>query len=208
MTQTMKPDRFDIYMIGVGGQGIGLLSEVLLRAVDHAGLPVRSVDTHGLAQRGGTVESQVRIGAGAHSPLIQAGAADMVVALERHEALRGAGSRLAAGGTLVYYDAEWQPLRVRTREEARVLPETVEEACRRRDARLVRVFREDMPDPRMQNVAVLAEICRRGLVPGVRQEHYEAALDDLLAGPLLENNLKLFRAVVGEMPAGGDILST
>ncbi|MBP2645036.1 MAG: Pyruvate/ketoisovalerate oxidoreductase [Firmicutes bacterium] len=35
----------DIYLIGVGGQGIGLLSEVLLRAADHAGFPVRGVDT-------------------------------------------------------------------------------------------------------------------------------------------------------------------
>ena len=43
---------FNIYLTGVGGQGIGLLSEVVLRAADHAGHPVKSVDTHGLAQRG------------------------------------------------------------------------------------------------------------------------------------------------------------
>jgi len=39
---------FSIYLAGVGGQGIGLLSEIILRAGDHAGLPVKGVDTHGL----------------------------------------------------------------------------------------------------------------------------------------------------------------
>ena len=52
----------NIYLIGVGGQGIGLLSEVLIRAADHAGFGVTGVDTHGLAQRGGIVVSQIKIG--------------------------------------------------------------------------------------------------------------------------------------------------
>ena len=51
----------NIFMIGVGGQGIGLLSEVLLRAADYAALRVKAVDTHGLAQRGGVVVSHLRL---------------------------------------------------------------------------------------------------------------------------------------------------
>ena len=89
---------FNIYMAGVGGQGIGLLSEVLLRAADHAGQPVKSVDTHGLAQRGGIVVSQLRIGQPAYSPLIGAHDADLVIALERHEAMRAAESMLKQAG--------------------------------------------------------------------------------------------------------------
>ena len=53
---------FNIYITGVGGQGIGLLSETLLRSADHAGLNVKAVDTHGLAQRGGIVISHLRFG--------------------------------------------------------------------------------------------------------------------------------------------------
>ena len=53
---------FNIYLTGVGGQGIGLISEIIMRAADHGGHPVKSVDTHGLAQRGGIVVSQIRIG--------------------------------------------------------------------------------------------------------------------------------------------------
>jgi hypothetical protein len=47
----------------------------------------------------------------------------------------------------------------------------------------------------MQNVAVLAEISRQGLVPGVNAGHIEAALNDLLAGPVLEKNLALFHKI-------------
>ena len=96
---------FNIYLAGVGGQGIGLLSEIILRAGDHAGLTVKGVDTHGLAQRGGIVKSQIRIGRHVHSPLIPEGEADIVLALERHEALLAMNLALKNNGTLVYYNA-------------------------------------------------------------------------------------------------------
>ena len=105
---------FNIYLTGVGGQGIGLLSEILLRSADHAGLKVKAVDTHGLAQRGGIVISHLRIGEKVFSPLIFRNQADLVVALERNEALRGLNAALKDNGTLIYYDTSWQPLEVRT----------------------------------------------------------------------------------------------
>ncbi len=61
---------FNIYLCGVGGQGIGLLSEVLLRGGDYAGLKAKAVDTHGLAQRGGIVVSHLRFGSSVFSPMV------------------------------------------------------------------------------------------------------------------------------------------
>ena len=192
----MKKEKFDIYIIGVGGQGVGLLSETLIRAADHAGLPVKGVDTHGLAQRGGMVVSHVRIGAGAHSPLVMAGQAEMVVALERHEALRGLNLYLKDGGTLVYYDTSWQPLNVRLKKEKALEAAVISRECRARGIREIVVFQAGLEDPRMQNVAVLAGICRVGLLPGVNAGHVEAALNDLLAGPVLEKNLALLHGIL------------
>ena len=192
----MKKDKFDIYLTGVGGQGIGLLSETLIRAADHAGLAVKGVDTHGLAQRGGMVVSHVRIGSGAHSPLIMAGQAEMVVALERHEALRGMNLYLRDGGTLVYYDTSWQPLNVRLKKDKALEAAGIARECQARGIREVRVTRDGLEDPRMQNVAVLAELCRRQLLPGMNAGHVEAALNDLLAGTVLEKNLALFRKII------------
>lgn len=185
---------FNVYMSGVGGQGIGLLSEVLLRAADHAGLAVKSVDTHGLAQRGGIVVSQLRIGAQAHSPLIPARQADLVVALERHEALRAAHTALKPGGVLIYYDAVWQPLPVRLGQAAEVSAVAIGETCARLGARLIRAYQPDLADARMQNIVILAHIQRLDLIPGLDAAHYQQALEDLLKGSVLEENLALFHA--------------
>ena len=181
---------FDIYMSGVGGQGIGLLAEILARAADHAGLIVHGCDTHGLAQRGGMVTSHLRLGS-ARSPLVPDGEADLVVSLERTEALRAAVTMLKAGGALVWYDATWQALDVRTGEGPAVEAADVSAAAGAKGAAAWRVLVDGLPDSRMQNVAVVAEILRRGLVPGIRRVHVEAAMADLMAGPGLAANLSL-----------------
>jgi indolepyruvate ferredoxin oxidoreductase beta subunit len=183
---------FNIYLIGVGGQGIGLLSEILLRAVDHAGQAAVAVDTHGLAQRGGTVVSRIRVGRAAGTPLIPAHQADLVVALERHEALRALGAVSRPGSTLVYYDTVWQPLAVRTGEAEAVSRAALETACRVRKVRLVRVHDPDLADARQQNMRVLQRIEREGLVPGVKQVDYLQAMGDLMAGQMLASNRELF----------------
>ena len=192
----MKIERFDIYLVGVGGQGIGLLSEVMVRAADYAGHIIRGVDTHGLAQRGGTVVSNLRLGQDAHSPLIRRGRADLVVALELHEALRGATEFLKPGGTLVYYDAVWQPLAVRLQKEAATTPGDLEELAAQRHFHVIRVFLKNLADARMQNVAVMATLAREKLVPGLDPEHFQQALNDLLRGPVLKANLELFQSIL------------
>ncbi len=183
---------FNIYLIGVGGQGIGLLSEVIIRACDYAGYPVRGVDTHGLAQRGGTVISHIRIGEGVYSPLIQAHMADLVVALERNEALRGVNEYLKDGGTLVYYDALWQPLSVRLGKSKKTEGQVISDECSLRNIKEIKVFRAELEDPRMQNVAVLSEMAKFKLIPAVEMTHYETALKDLITGKVLEKNLHVF----------------
>lgn len=188
-------NQFDIYLIGVGGQGIGLLSEVLLRAADYAGHPVKGVDTHGLAQRGGIVCSQVRIGEGAFSPLIRQKTADLVVALERHEALRGMNSVLRDGGTLIYYNTAWQPLAVRLNLSAPITAEVISEECTRRNIREIKVFQADLTDARLQNMILLAHIDRLGLIPGVGTVHYLMAMADLMDGSMLEKNQTLFESL-------------
>ena len=190
----MQP--YNIYLTGVGGQGIGLLSEVLMRAADHAGLPVHAVDTHGLAQRGGIVISNIRVGDTVYSPLIGTGEADLVVALERHEALRSMNAYLKDTGTLIYYDTSWQPVEVRLNQAPAVTSDMIAEECQRRGISSIVVFKPGLSDVRMQNTVVLARIAADGLVPGVVIEHYRMAFDDLLGGSVLTKNWDLFDAEV------------
>lgn len=186
---------FNVYMAGVGGQGIGLLSEVLLRAADHAGYTVKAVDTHGLAQRGGIVVSQLRMGPRVHTPLIPNHCADLCIALERHEALRSLNSALKEGGDLIYYDTVWQPLGVRLGAEGEITHDAIAEQCRHRNVSLYRVVQPDLQDTRMQNIVVLAHIDRHHLIDGIATEHYQQAMEDLMSGSMLKANKVLFDSV-------------
>jgi indolepyruvate ferredoxin oxidoreductase beta subunit len=182
----------NIYLAGVGGQGIGLLSELLLRAADHAGLNVIGVDTHGLAQRGGIVISQIKFDESVYSPLIGENQADLVVALERHEALRATTGFLKNGGTLIYYNTVWQPLEVRLNQADEISEEILLQHCRDCDIKIISVFNADLASARMQNIVLLAAICRKELLPGVRKKHYQAAMEDLMEGTLLDKNMAVF----------------
>ncbi len=173
---------FNIYLTGVGGQGIGLLSEILLRSADHAGLKVKAVDTHGLAQRGGIVISHLRFGEKVFSPLIFRNQADLVIALERHEALRGLNAALKDNGTLIYYDTSWQPLEVRINAADPVTKEMIHRICLKRNIRDLTVFKAGLKDVRMQNMIVLANIEKNKLIPGIKKAHYYEAMEDLDAG--------------------------
>lgn len=189
----MQP--FNIYLCGVGGQGIGLLSEILLRASDYAGYAAKAVDTHGLAQRGGTVVSQVRLGNEVFTPLIPEHTADLVVALERHEALRGVQVALRDQGTLIYYNTVLQPLGVRQGVKHEISGADIDKACVSRGITVYETYRPDLPDPRMQNIVVLAHINRHGLIPGLQTQHFLQAMDDLLTDTMLTVNLRLFQGV-------------
>jgi indolepyruvate ferredoxin oxidoreductase beta subunit len=185
---------FNIYIIGVGGQGIGLLSQALLRGIDHAGIPVLAVDTHGLAQRGGIVVSQIRCGDRVHSPLIMSHSADLVLGMEVHEAARGASLALKKGGTLVFLDVSWQPLPVRLGRSSEITAEEVIHACTVLGAASIKLELGTLPDARMQNMALLGAVSKNALIPGVSKQNYEAALEDLLSGDLLKKNRAVFDA--------------
>lgn len=87
-------------MAGIGGQGVLTASEILAEAAMAAGSDVKKTEVHGMAQRGGVVTSQVRIGPRVFSPVIDGGEVDVLVAFEEAEALRAAPD-LRPGGTLI-----------------------------------------------------------------------------------------------------------
>ena len=88
-----------ILFTGVGGQGTLLASRLLGQAAMDAGMPVRVSEVHGMAQRGGVVESTVMLG-GLKSPIISEGEADILVSFEPLEALR-ALKRCSVKSTIV-----------------------------------------------------------------------------------------------------------
>lgn len=78
----------NVLLVGVGGQGIILASKILSSGLVDAGYDVKMSEVHGMAQRGGSVTTQVRYGQKVYSPIIGKGQADVIIAFERLEALR------------------------------------------------------------------------------------------------------------------------
>ena len=78
----------NITLVGVGGQGILLTSEILARAAAFSGFDVKKSEIHGMSQRGGSVSSQVRFGDVVYSPIVPDGESDILVAFEKLEAIR------------------------------------------------------------------------------------------------------------------------
>ncbi len=78
----------NIMLVGVGGQGVLLASELICRVALKSGYDVKKSEVHGMAQRGGSVVSNVRIGEKIYSPLIARGETDILLAFEQMEALR------------------------------------------------------------------------------------------------------------------------
>jgi len=75
-------------MAGVGGQGTILASRILAGAGLEMGYDVKTAEVHGMAQRGGSVESHVRWGEKVYSPLVEHGRADYLIGFEMIEAAR------------------------------------------------------------------------------------------------------------------------
>ena len=78
----------NILLVGVGGQGTILASKILSTALVSAGYDVKMSEVHGMAQRGGSVTTQIRYGEKVYSPIIGRGEADVMVCFEKMEALR------------------------------------------------------------------------------------------------------------------------
>ena len=77
-----------ILLVGVGGQGTILASRILSTGLVEAGYDVKMSEIHGMAQRGGSVSTQVRYGENVSSPIIGRGEADVILSFEKMEALR------------------------------------------------------------------------------------------------------------------------
>ena len=81
-------DTKNIIIVGVGGEGAILISKILTNGLIKAGFDVKQSEVHGMAQRGGSVSTQIRWGSKVYGPVFGKGEADILIALEKMEAVR------------------------------------------------------------------------------------------------------------------------
>ncbi len=103
--------KIDLFITGVGGQGNILASDIISQVAIYSGYDVKKTDTLGMAQRGGSVVSNVRIAREVYSPLLKIGEADILLAFEKLEAARW-GYYLRNGGIAIVNNQSLPPLAV------------------------------------------------------------------------------------------------
>jgi len=155
----------DIVLVGVGGQGILTIGELLLRAALQKDVPATFAPTKGMAQRGGFVKAELRLGAEGVGPRIAEGSADLVLATERSEALRGI-PYAKRGGDFVLYDDVSAPTGVMLGKATYPEREAVVTAIETAGARPIVLLPSEIPlvDGRAAaaNLVVLGAACAFG----------------------------------------------
>ena len=185
----------NVSLVGVGGQGIILTADLLAKTASVAGYDVKKSEIHGMAQRGGSVTSQVRFGKAVASPIIQEGTADILVSFDKLEALRNVGI-LAKGGTALVNDLFLVPVTVSSGQQSAV--DDLDGKVKRAFKKLIlvdamKVAAEEVGNGRTMNMVIAGALST--LCP-FKEAEWLAALEALLSGPkakLLDVNRKAFQ---------------
>lgn len=189
-----RDDRtINILLSGVGGQGILLASELIARAALFAAYDVKKSEVHGLAQRGGSVESHVRFGKRVFSPLVPMGEADILLSFEKAEAIRWAHYLKQGEGIAVVNDVAIIPVQV-------VLgiaeyPENIGEILEKRASHvfLVNAYREatKLGNPKVFNTFLVGVLSNFVPLP---ENVWRRAIEETVPPTTVEINIEAFIA--------------
>jgi indolepyruvate ferredoxin oxidoreductase beta subunit len=180
----------NILMVGVGGQGVILASEIISEVMMRAGHDVKKSEVHGMAQRGGSVSSHVRFGPKVYSPLIKRGAADVLFSFELLESARYLDF-LRSDALLIVNRQKVLPPSVTLGVDT--YPEHLPELLRERFSRVEIVDALDIAkqagNSRALNVAFLGALSKHF---GVDENLWKDVISSMLPPKLVDVNIKAF----------------
>jgi len=190
----------DILLIGVGGQGVVTLGDLIAQAALAADVPVSYVPSKGMAQRGGFVKVEIRLGHLNAGPRVPEVGADVVVAMERSEALKGV-QFMQPDGRFILYNHVWEPAGVMLGEDDYPSLNAVTEMIKDSGGDLLVL--DPAQRPRFHDTPVAANIYVLGALfgqQGVSRLIGVNAMEEILAvrwPKVVETNLLAFRSGLG-----------
>ena len=178
-------------LVGVGGQGAILISKIMSGGFMQAGYDVKQSEVHGMAQRGGSVSTQVRWGDKVYGPVFGRGEADIMVALEKMEAVRYA-EFLKPTGVAVINDYAIKSTTIASGQEA--YPQGCIEAMEKH-FRTIAVPASDIAlelgNAKCMNVVLFGAMCDSLGCPEI---DWEQVVADTVPAKVRDLNIKAFRA--------------
>jgi indolepyruvate ferredoxin oxidoreductase beta subunit len=180
----------NILLVGVGGQGILLASEILSEAAMLAGFDVKKSEIHGMSQRGGSVVSHVRYGTEVFSPIVPEGEGDILFGFELMETCRSL-PLIKPGGTVVANDLQISPPSVLMGQETYPTDLVMRIQDHFPDFLLVdgQKIARDAGNVRAANTVLLGAVSRR---LAIAEEFWMKALEKMVPPKALEVNKKAF----------------
>ncbi len=182
-----------IFFTGVGGQGTLLATRLVGEAALAEGLPATMSEIHGMAQRGGVVESSVVMG-DAFSPTVADGEADIVLAFEPLEAAR-ALPKCHANTLVISNTVPIPPFTVATGRSAYPEADALYGAVAGKVAKLIRIDADEIArkagSERAANIAMVGVLAGTGRLP-ISRENWNTALERTLPSKALEINRRAF----------------
>lgn len=181
----------NILLVGVGGQGILLASEILSEAAMLAGFDVKKSEIHGMSQRGGSVVSHVRYGTEVFSPIVPEGEGDILFGFELMETARSL-PLLKPGGTVVANDLQISPPSVLMGQET--YPEGLAERIKAQFADFLLVdgqkMAADAGNAKAANTVLLGAISKR---LNISEIYWLKALEKMVPVKALDINKRAFQ---------------
>ena len=179
----------NIMLVGVGGQGTILASNLLTLGLMEAGYDVKMSEIHGMSQRGGSVSSQIRYGEKVSCPVIELGGADMIIAFEKLEALRNL-CYLKPEGTVVINDLRIDPIGVLS--QTAEYPNNVIERIQHSTNTIVipaSTIAEELENSRVMNIILLGAIAKH---MGLENVNWNELLEQNIKSEFVEINKTAF----------------
>ena len=186
--------KLDIIIAGVGGQGVILMSELLGNAAVKDGLNVRGSEILGMAVRGGSVLSTIRIGDGVFGPLTPMGQGDILISMEPAEALRHV-SYLSSSGMVIVNMEVVTPFTVALGKSSYPDIEAILEKLNDTTKQVITLnatqAASEAGSRLAANIVMLGALFGTGLVP-IKQTTLKGEIENRFAAKLAPVNLKAF----------------
>lgn len=181
----------NVLLVGVGGQGILLASEILSEAAMLAGFDVKKSEIHGMSQRGGSVVSHVRYGREVFSPIVPEGEGDILFGFELMETCR-ALPLLKSGSTVVANDLQISPPSVLMGQE--IYPEGLADRARAQFPDFLLLDGQQLAgqagNVRAANTVLLGAVSKK---LDIAEQFWMQALEKMVPSKALEVNRKAFQ---------------
>jgi indolepyruvate ferredoxin oxidoreductase, beta subunit len=190
-------NEFNVIVTGVGGQGVLTLGIIIAEAAVKQGYDVKTIELHGLAQRGGTIPVHIRFGEKIYTPLVREGNADLIVGLEPLEALRAAYFGSKEQKTAFIFDSQRiVPSSVSLSSEEYPSDESIIQSLKPFSSKALsinasEIVKKESGSTISANIFILGYILANGYLP-LKEENIVSAIRDIVPEKHYEMNKKIF----------------